>query len=353
MERGTLFHRQLQMRRRLGAWCRSLPLLLLSALILTAVPEAQARQDLWLTKAHDARRTGQSQSNGPMAIDPAQSWTAEAPGAHTLNIGATVTEHGVFFGSWGLLRRVPGNPDPRLWDRATANSTASIRPRVPRSGAARSTSTSCRAVTISTGAGRTCSGAASRPTRSLSTTAPSKGRPPPIRAAMCSTWAGATASSSPSTPTPGASSGATSPSTPNCPTTRTVAARWFPLRSSAPTAPSTSAPGARAIMKPTPFTPSTQTARFSGAILPRRRWIIAFSPRPPSAPTPRPSTSVRSAPTTRRCRRRSMPSTANRPARPRMPTGSSGRCRWNIAAFRSSPPRWPSAATARSTSAGW
>ena len=48
-------------------------------------------QDLWLMKAHDARRTGQSLSNGPLTLDPAQSWSAEAQGAHTLNIGATVT----------------------------------------------------------------------------------------------------------------------------------------------------------------------------------------------------------------------------------------------------------------------
>jgi hypothetical protein len=87
------------------------------SLTLAVGGTAQARQDLWLTKAHDARRTGQSRINGPLAIDPGRSWTAEAPGAHTLNIGATVTERGVFFGSWGLLRRIPGNSDPRFWDK--------------------------------------------------------------------------------------------------------------------------------------------------------------------------------------------------------------------------------------------
>ncbi len=79
--------------------------------------EAQA-QDLWLMKAHDARRTGQSLSNGPLTLDAAQSWTAETPGAHTLNIGATVTARGVFFGSWGLLRQDPTNPDRRFWDKS-------------------------------------------------------------------------------------------------------------------------------------------------------------------------------------------------------------------------------------------
>ena len=94
---------------------------LLMALLLAfggTFQDAEARQDLWLTRAHDARRTGQSLNDGPMSIDPAQSWMAETPGAHTLNIGASVTERGVFFGSWGLLRRIPGNPDPRLWDGA-------------------------------------------------------------------------------------------------------------------------------------------------------------------------------------------------------------------------------------------
>ncbi len=84
-----------------------------------AAPATQAQQgDPWPTKAHDARRTGQSRHNGPLAIDPARSWTVPLPGAHTVNIGATVTERGVFFASWGLLRRPPGNPDPRFWDKA-------------------------------------------------------------------------------------------------------------------------------------------------------------------------------------------------------------------------------------------
>jgi len=69
-------------------------------------------------KAHDARRTGQSRTNGPRVIDPARSWTAEAPGAHVLNIGATVTNQGVFFGSWGLLRNDAMGRDPRFWDKS-------------------------------------------------------------------------------------------------------------------------------------------------------------------------------------------------------------------------------------------
>ena len=75
-------------------------------------------QDLWLMKGHDVRRTGQSRNNGPTSIDPLQSWTAEAPAATVLNIGASVDDKGVYFGSWGLLRRDPLNPDPRFWDKS-------------------------------------------------------------------------------------------------------------------------------------------------------------------------------------------------------------------------------------------
>jgi hypothetical protein len=58
-------------------------------------------QDLWLMKGHDTRRTGQSKSNGPKAIDLSRSWVTEAPAAFVINIGATVTETGVYFASWG------------------------------------------------------------------------------------------------------------------------------------------------------------------------------------------------------------------------------------------------------------
>lgn len=75
-------------------------------------------QDPWLMKGHDVRRTGQSLGNGPLSINAADSWVAEVPAAHTINIGATVTQHGVFFGSWGLLRRDPDHPDPRFWDKS-------------------------------------------------------------------------------------------------------------------------------------------------------------------------------------------------------------------------------------------
>lgn len=69
-------------------------------------------------KGHDVRRTGQSLTNGPSSIDSAATWIAQAAGAHTLNVGATVTESGVFVSSWGLLRNDHPNPDPRFWDKS-------------------------------------------------------------------------------------------------------------------------------------------------------------------------------------------------------------------------------------------
>ena len=93
-------------------------LLGLVLLELVTLPRVGA-QEAWPMKGHDVRRTGQSQINGPASLNAADSWTVELPGAHTVNIGATVTADGAFFGSWGLLRRDPAHPgDPRLWDKS-------------------------------------------------------------------------------------------------------------------------------------------------------------------------------------------------------------------------------------------
>jgi len=67
-------------------------------------------------KAHDARRTGQSAINGPMEISEARTWSTEIPVAVKLNIGATVTRSGAYFGSWGLQRRDPEGRDQLLFD---------------------------------------------------------------------------------------------------------------------------------------------------------------------------------------------------------------------------------------------
>lgn len=95
----------------------SRPYLLFALAWLISLPCAEA-QDLWLTKAHDARRTGQSRNHGPLAIDPLQTWVVEAPGAIVLNVGATVDARGVYFGSWGLLRRNTEGLDTRFWDKS-------------------------------------------------------------------------------------------------------------------------------------------------------------------------------------------------------------------------------------------
>lgn len=88
----------------------------LVAVLLLLALSARAQPGLWPTKAHDARRTGQSEINGPLSVSEAASWQADAPAAGKLNIGATVTPNGVVVGSWGLQRR-----DPRgrlFWDKA-------------------------------------------------------------------------------------------------------------------------------------------------------------------------------------------------------------------------------------------
>ncbi len=75
-------------------------------------------QDVWLQKAHDARRTGQSQSFGMQRVDSAASWRYTAEAAFELNIGATVDEDGVYFGSWGLLRSDTSGLDVRFWNKS-------------------------------------------------------------------------------------------------------------------------------------------------------------------------------------------------------------------------------------------
>ena len=91
---------------------------LLALLLLCIVSEPNAQSDTWPMKAHDTRRTGQSGINGPLAISEARSWSTPIPAAGKLNIGATVTDDGVFFGSWGLQRRDPDGRDQRFWDKA-------------------------------------------------------------------------------------------------------------------------------------------------------------------------------------------------------------------------------------------
>lgn len=90
---------------------------LLITLIATTAAVASA-QDIWPMKAHDVRRTGQSAINGPSRIIEANSWSTVIQAADKINVGATVTQNGAYFGSWGLQRRAPNGQDQRFWDKA-------------------------------------------------------------------------------------------------------------------------------------------------------------------------------------------------------------------------------------------
>lgn len=91
----------------------------LLAFVLASNLSAFAQQgDPWLMKGHDARRTGQSLTNGPRSVDPSRTWTVEAPAGFVLNIGASVDENGAYFGSWGLIRQDSLGRDRRFWDKS-------------------------------------------------------------------------------------------------------------------------------------------------------------------------------------------------------------------------------------------
>lgn len=96
--------------------CTISALLILLSLILSPSLRAQP-PDLWLMKAHDVRRTGQSRAVGPAAVDPDASWSVPLPGANVINVGASVDESGLFVGSWGIGRNPQGSQDPRTWDK--------------------------------------------------------------------------------------------------------------------------------------------------------------------------------------------------------------------------------------------
>ena len=91
-------------------------ILLLIFCCSTTVSLAQT-PNLWLMKGHDTRRTGQSSVAGPKSIDPEKSWRRDIPAANVINVGASVDERGVYFGSWGLQRKPEGSNDPREWNK--------------------------------------------------------------------------------------------------------------------------------------------------------------------------------------------------------------------------------------------
>ena len=90
----------------------------LSLLSIFFCASASYAQDDWPMKGHDVRRTGQSGSHGIVSIDASRSWATSVPFAFELNIGASVVDNHVVFGSWGLLRKDEQGRDVRYWDKS-------------------------------------------------------------------------------------------------------------------------------------------------------------------------------------------------------------------------------------------
>lgn len=73
-----------------------------------------AAADEWPMKGHDVRRTGRSLGNGPRQA--AGVWRYRANDGLAINMEATVTSAGVFFGTWGLTRM--NGPSRADWDKS-------------------------------------------------------------------------------------------------------------------------------------------------------------------------------------------------------------------------------------------
>ena len=67
----------------------------------------------WPTRSQNARRTGQSPVQGARTAEHV--WKYTATGGTVINIEAAVTERGVFFGTWGLVRR--HGAEKKDWDK--------------------------------------------------------------------------------------------------------------------------------------------------------------------------------------------------------------------------------------------
>jgi outer membrane protein assembly factor BamB len=77
------------------------------------------KQYPWPMYGRDPRRTSRSPFVGPKTATPTSplNWTYDAPGAVLLNIQAVVTSQGVYFGGWGVQRRLNKSDAPNLWDK--------------------------------------------------------------------------------------------------------------------------------------------------------------------------------------------------------------------------------------------
>ena len=71
-------------------------------------------QDPWPMYGQNPRRTGQSPFRGPSTAKLL--WSYEARGGLAINMQPTVTSRGVFFGTWGLLRRESAET-PDRWEK--------------------------------------------------------------------------------------------------------------------------------------------------------------------------------------------------------------------------------------------
>lgn len=63
-----------------------------------------AQDAAWPMRSHDARRTGRSQFSGPRTANGG--WEYRAENGHSINMEPTLGSCGVFFGTWGLIRRL-------------------------------------------------------------------------------------------------------------------------------------------------------------------------------------------------------------------------------------------------------
>lgn len=83
------------------------------------MPTWDAAKFPWPMYAQNVRRTGQSPHNGPATATPSspRNWGYPAVGGAAINMQAVVTDAGVYFGTWGVLRRNAGAP-PESWDKS-------------------------------------------------------------------------------------------------------------------------------------------------------------------------------------------------------------------------------------------
>jgi outer membrane protein assembly factor BamB len=83
------------------------------------LPVWDAARFPWPMFGQNPRRTNQSPFNGPATYTPAspRNWRYTAQDGSVINMQATVTDAGVYFGTWGVLRR-DTDLTPDMWDKS-------------------------------------------------------------------------------------------------------------------------------------------------------------------------------------------------------------------------------------------